>query len=1037
MHPWRGANQANPSTGVPAASAARAATPSPHAPATAPAATTPRPVTGSSPVKPSPCSKPGSSPSGSASGTPLSPAARPFYPGESSTGRPKMVRWSDEEEAELDLVDFEPSPSPRPSYLEVARGSSPATPEARLAEATVPTAVPEAPAEPSRRRRRRPSRRARKRRPAPMRTAAPPAAGGRPAEPAVIRRRPRVDEDGFQEAMSRSTRRRIRLAEQAASRAPPAPERRRIPSELVDRCFKCLSFTHRVATCRLPRRCLRCHGFRHIARDCTRPRAPPVTGTRAPTTQGAAPRASQGSRRFVHVNSPPTPSGSQALSRTPSPSTVRGHATAPGGSRTAAGPQRFVRAEHTPTPPASEAPSSTPSPPDSPGLCHSHFSTADSTDSRHPADVEPERCFVHRSQAMVEEETRLRFSLIARVGNASTGFTVDDVSRTVADAAGIDAASFIVVPSYPESFLVICSSQDARDRMLETSPAPLAATHLSLRPWTRLVRASSKVLYYKVGLELDGIPEHAWDLDTASKLLAKHAWIERLDTATASKADMSTFKLTAWTNDPYTIPASKLLSIAEPELPIVYSNEDMQWIFGNLEPYLRQKTVLDYPITIHLRSIADFRPRTPSSSDSSPSEDGDSGPDGNPDRSYGFRRGVGPRLSGFPRRENGGGGNGSGGGHGVPARDGGMPTTHVMEAKPNSKAVSSPAEKELQKHFPKGETDNANKTRSADEQVDVAPEGDPATVASAAAPTTKTVEEHATSQRPGIVLFQDWATACALPQRRAYGPPREDPILVEYSCPMPLSRMVPDRSPAEPVLVGESDAAHQKAAGLHEEDPMNVTPKSCHGVPASHAFLVHEPTGEEMDNMVVHAATVAHPTSPSHLNVPVNDTDSTPDYPPGFSRVAACKQAKLLDCPSTPIAPPGFELTQDLQEKRLEAFTMEVQLKVPAPLLPCPAKVKRAQPPKVNETLELPKRSERLASHPLANVPSSKRAEVVLMQRFGVAPEGVLLTNEGREACKKAYDNLYKEGLANKNCEAMTDLMPALKNASSFLGMQA
>ncbi|CAL4956945.1 unnamed protein product [Urochloa decumbens] len=143
------------------------------------------------------------------------------------------------------------------------------------------------------------------------------------------------------------------------------------------------------------------------------------------------------------------------------------------------------------------------------------------------------------------------------------------------------------------------------------------------------------------------------------------------------------------------------------------------------------------------------------------------------------------------------------------------------------------------------------------------------------------------------------------------------------------------------------------------------------------------------------------------------------------------------DCPSTPIAPPGFEPTQDLQEKRLEAFTMEVQLKVPAPLLPCPAKVKRAQPPKVNEAPELPKRSERLASHQLANVPSSKRAEVVLMQRFGVAPEGALLTNEGREACKKAYDNLYKDGLANKNFEAMTDLMPALKNASSFLGKPA
>ena len=40
-----------------------------------------------------------------------------------------------------------------------------------------------------------------------------------------------------------------------------------------DRCFNCLSYSHRVATCRLPRRCLRCHGFRHIARECKRLRS--------------------------------------------------------------------------------------------------------------------------------------------------------------------------------------------------------------------------------------------------------------------------------------------------------------------------------------------------------------------------------------------------------------------------------------------------------------------------------------------------------------------------------------------------------------------------------------------------------------------------------------------------------------------------------------------------------------------------------------------------------------------------------------------
>jgi hypothetical protein len=48
---------------------------------------------------------------------------------------------------------------------------------------------------------------------------------------------------------------------------------------------------------------------------------------------------------------------------------------------------------------------------------------------------------------------------------------------------------------------------------------------------------------------------------------------------------------------------------------------------------------MQYPIYFNLRSIADYHPRTLSTSVSSPSYDGDSGSDGNPDRSYGFRQG--------------------------------------------------------------------------------------------------------------------------------------------------------------------------------------------------------------------------------------------------------------------------------------------------------------------------------------------------------------------------------------------------------------
>ncbi|CAN6323790.1 unnamed protein product [Urochloa humidicola] len=167
---------------------------------------------------------------------------------------------------------------------------------------------------------------------------------------------------------------------------------------------------------------------------------------------------------------------------------------------------------------------------------------------------------------MVEEETRLRFALIAQVGNASRDFSAIDVSRAVAGAAGLDINVFPAVASFPECFLILCSSQEARDLALGMSPIPLATTFLSLRPWTRLNRASSLVLYHKIGIELDGIPEHAWDLDN-----------------------------------------------------------------------------------------------------------GDSGPDGNPDRSYGFRRGTArSRLTSFPRRL---GGNSAGGDHGDAAADGGVPAS--------------------------------------------------------------------------------------------------------------------------------------------------------------------------------------------------------------------------------------------------------------------------------------------------------------------------------------------------------------------------
>ena len=72
----------------------------------------------------------------------------------------------------------------------------------------------------------------------------------------------------------------------------------------------------------------------------------------------------------------------------------------------------------------------------------------------------------------------------------------------------------------------------------------------------------------------------------------------------------------------------------------------------------------------------------------------------------------------------------------------------------------------------------------------------------------------------------------------------------------------------------------------------------------------------------------------------------------------------------------------------------------------------------------LPKRSERLANNPLANVASSKRAEVMLMRRFDMAQNAAPITIDAQQA----YKQLYTEKLADSHFETVRKLLPALRS---------
>lgn len=82
------------------------------------------------------------------------------------------------------------------------------------------------------------------------------------------RRASAPDDDGWRKVLPRDDQ---RQPGHGPSR-PTGTEARRLPANLRGRCLNCLAFSHRVATCRLPRRCIRCHEFWHLACDCKRPR---------------------------------------------------------------------------------------------------------------------------------------------------------------------------------------------------------------------------------------------------------------------------------------------------------------------------------------------------------------------------------------------------------------------------------------------------------------------------------------------------------------------------------------------------------------------------------------------------------------------------------------------------------------------------------------------------------------------------------------------------------------------------------------------
>ncbi|KAK1621212.1 hypothetical protein QYE76_026729 [Lolium multiflorum] len=319
---------------------------------------------------------------------------------------------------------------------------------------------------------------------------------------------------------------------------PPGANASRIPSALHGRCYNCGEDGHISAQCHNDTLCVRCGGSAHTSKDCKRPRSPPEASPplQAPPPLRPVVAAAGGSAR----RAPALPGAAPVRSWRDVVSS--GEDGAAGDASSASDAVGF------------SAPFAPPSP----------SSSATAGAPRVVATDRPDVCYVQPSLSMVQLEADLDRAVMVSVVGARIQMTPEIAAAEIRAYLNLPASAFSIRPFEPADFLLLCASVEVRDAIVHQQSVGTPQFTLHLEPWTRQVGAALREAPFLAELEITGIPGHAWAESTASKLLEGAGVIDEVDPATASRSDMSCFRLSVWMHDIAAIPALRWLAVPEP-----------------------------------------------------------------------------------------------------------------------------------------------------------------------------------------------------------------------------------------------------------------------------------------------------------------------------------------------------------------------------------------------------------------------------------------------------------------------------------------
>lgn len=178
-------------------------------------------------------------------------------------------------------------------------------------------------------------------------------------------------------------------------------------------------------------------------------------------------------------------------------------------------------------------------------------------------------CILRRSPVMDDMEARLMLAAMAYVGGARPPVSCVVAAEAITAQLNIPRYAFSVHRFHPEDFLVVFATPELRNFATGANSVTHQGFELFFRPWLRQAQATARVMRVLVDIMIEGIPSHAWECETAAKILGSSCDIVSLASETATREDLSLFKLRAWCHDPDLIPVAKRLWILEPAEEVV------------------------------------------------------------------------------------------------------------------------------------------------------------------------------------------------------------------------------------------------------------------------------------------------------------------------------------------------------------------------------------------------------------------------------------------------------------------------------------